>query len=124
MPSVVIEVRKNHGQALESEIIKAVYQAMESAFNISPSDSTIRLIVHEPHRYQPDPDLGQGELHTHISIDTFVGRSIEMKRELYQNIVTNLDVLGIPKNHVEILLREVQYENWGIRGGQAACDLI
>lgn len=65
---------------------------------------TIRLIVYELDRYQPDLDLDQGELHTHISIDAFVARSIEMKRELYQKIVTNLEVLGIPKNHVEILL--------------------
>lgn len=123
MPSVVIEVKKDHGKTKEAAIIKAVYDAMAEAFNIAPSDSTIRLLVHEAHRYQADPDLAQPALHTHISIDTFVGRSIEMKRELYQNIVINLEALGIPRNHVEILLREVEKENWGIRGGQAACDL-
>ncbi len=28
-----------------------------------------------------------------------------------------------PKNHVKILLREIAQENWGVRGGQAGCDI-
>ena len=32
-------------------------------------------------------------------------------------------MLGIPKDHVKILLRELPRENWGIRGGQAATDV-
>jgi hypothetical protein len=31
--------------------------------------------------------------------------------------------LGIPRDHVKILLREIPRENWGIRGGQAGCDV-
>jgi len=43
---------------------------------------------------------------------------------LYKTIVSNLEQkFGIPKNHVKILLREIPKENWGIRGGQAACDI-
>ena len=38
-------------------------------------------------------------------------------------IVRNLAALGIPKDHVKILLREIPKENWGIRGGQAAVDI-
>ena len=123
MPSVVIEVKKEYSQEKESAIIDAVYQAMVTAFDITPDERTIRLFVHAPHRYVPDPDLDQPELHTHISIDTFAGRSIESKRNLYKEIVSNLAELGIPKNHVEILLREIPRENWGIRGGQAGCDV-
>jgi phenylpyruvate tautomerase PptA (4-oxalocrotonate tautomerase family) len=37
--------------------------------------------------------------------------------------VRNLEPFGIPKDHIKILLREVAKENWGIRGGQAACDV-
>lgn len=123
MPSAVIEVKKEHGKEKEMEIIQAVYQAMADIFQITPADSTIRLIVHQAHRYQADPSLTHPELHTHISIDMFKGRTLDKKRHLYQAIVNNLEALGIPKNHVEILLREVDKENWGISGGQAACDL-
>ena len=38
-------------------------------------------------------------------------------------IVKNLEKFGIPNDHVKILLREITKENWGIRGGQAACDV-
>ena len=59
----------------------------------------------------------------HISIDAFAGRSLEAKRKLYSAIVTNLESLDIPSDHVKILLREIPKENWGIRGGQAGCDV-
>ncbi|NJH96449.1 tautomerase family protein, partial [Salmonella enterica subsp. enterica serovar Anatum] len=53
----------------------------------------------------------------------FAGRTLDTKRNLYRSIVENLSVLGIPKDHIKILLREIPAENWGIRGGQAACDV-
>lgn len=34
-----------------------------------------------------------------------------------------LHALGIPRDHVTILVRESALENWGVRGGQAACDI-
>ncbi|WP_331710104.1 hypothetical protein [Methylomonas koyamae] len=37
--------------------------------------------------------------------------------------MTNLEPFGIPPDHVKILLREIPKENWGIRGGQAGCDV-
>jgi phenylpyruvate tautomerase PptA (4-oxalocrotonate tautomerase family) len=123
MPSVVIEVKKQYSKKEEAALIESVYAALVVAFNIDPSERTIRLFVHEPHRYAPDPDLGKPDLHTHISIDTFAGRSIDSKRKLYREIVQNLEKFGIPKNHVEILIREIPRENWGIRGGQAGCDI-
>jgi hypothetical protein len=41
----------------------------------------------------------------------------------YLSIVGSLGPLGIPKDHVKILLREIPREDWGIRGGQAASDV-
>lgn len=88
-----------------------------------PSDRNVRLIAHEPHRFQCPPDRDKPELYTHISIDCFAGRSIEAKRLLYKVIVRNLSQFDIPANHVKIMLHEITAENWGIRGGQAACDV-
>ncbi len=56
-------------------------------------------------------------------IDCFAGRSVQAKRNLYTEIVDRLAALGIPRDHVLINLNEIQAENWGIRGGQAACDV-
>ncbi len=58
-----------------------------------------------------------------LSVDCFAGRSLEAKRNLYKTIVSNLEPLGIPPNHVKIMLREITVENWGIRGGQVACNI-
>jgi len=123
MPAVLIEVRKRHPREHESELIDAVHAALCDAFKILPNDRNIRLLVHEPHRFACPPDLAAPDLYTLISIDAFAGRSVDTKRRLYLAIVTGLETLGIPKDHIKVVLREIPKENWGIRGGQAACDV-
>ena len=124
MPSVLIEVRKDYAREQEAAIMEAVHTALRSTFKIKPGDRNVRLIVHEPHRFACPPDREQPECYTHISIDAFAGRSLAAKRALYKTIVHNLEPLGIPKDHVKILLRDIAQENWGIRGGQAGCDVV
>src|SRR5690606_23834959 len=87
-------------------------------------DRNVRLIAHQPHRFICPPGKAKPELYTHISIDALAGRSLKAKRNLYQAIVKNLEPLGIPKDHVKILVRDVPTTNWGVRGGQAACDVV
>lgn len=123
MPSVLIEVRQQYPAEIETGIMEAVHSALRAAFKILPGDRNVRLLVHEPHRFQCPPDREQPEYYTHISIDCFAGRSLEAKRMLYKMIVDNLSKYGIPANSVKIMLREISAENWGIRGGQAACDV-
>ena len=123
MPSVLIEVRKKYRQEEEIALMAAVHAALREAFRILPHDKNIRLVVHEPHRFACPTDREKPEFYTHISIDAFAGRSLDAKRNLYMTIVKNLEPFGIPKNHVKILLREIPKENWGIRGGQAGCDV-
>ena len=123
MPSILIEIRQQYTQEQEIALMEAVHLALREAFKILPGDKNVRLIVHEPHRFACPPAREKPEFYTHISIDAFAGRSLEAKRNLYRAIVNNLEPLGIPKDHVKILLREVTKENWGIRGGQAGCDV-
>jgi phenylpyruvate tautomerase PptA (4-oxalocrotonate tautomerase family) len=100
-----------------------VHGALLAAFRIPESDRHLRLVVHEPHRFAVPPGLAQPERFTQITIDAFAGRSIEAKRALYRAIVERLEPLGIPPDHVSILVRDAPRENWGIRGGQAASDV-
>jgi len=123
MPSVLIEIRRHYTPEEEIALMDAVHQALRDAFKILPHDRNVRLIVHEPHRFACPPDREKPDFYTHISIDAFAGRSLEAKRTLYRAIVHNLEPFGIPKTHVKILLREITRENWGIRGGQAGCDV-
>lgn len=123
MPSVLIEVRQQYPVDIEEGIMEAIHSALREAFKILPGDRNIRLLVHEPHHFQCPPDRENPELYTHVSIDCFAGRSLDAKRSLYKAIVANLSLYGIPASHVKILLREITAENWGIRGGNAACDI-
>jgi phenylpyruvate tautomerase PptA (4-oxalocrotonate tautomerase family) len=109
--------------AEEVAIIDAVHGALVAAFRIPLQDKHVRLIAHEPHRFSVPPTLTQPEFFTLVSVDTFAGRSVQAKRNLFTELVDRLVALGIPRDHVSITLRESEAENWGIRGGQAACDI-
>lgn len=130
MPVVLIEVRKRYEFNEEKALMLAVNDAVQEVFQIFNKGSMeVRLLAHEPHRVlvpvdAANPNLCQyPELFTLISIDCYPGRSLDTKRALYTRIVDNLEPLGIPKDHVKILIRESAKENWGIRGGQAGCDV-
>ena len=123
MPNVVVEIRRTIPAEKEVEMIEAVHAALREAFKIPPGDRNVRLVAHEPHRFACPTGLRNPELYTFVRIDAFAGRTLEAKRALYRKVVTNLESLGIPKDHVLILLGDVPLENWGIRGGQAASDV-
>ncbi|WP_198158311.1 tautomerase family protein [Enterovibrio coralii] len=97
MPSVIIEVRQQYSQETEVKIIDAVFSALVEHFKIFSHDRNVRLLVHEPHRFQCPPEKAFPELYTHISIDCFAGRSIDAKRNLYKGIVGNLSHLAFPQ---------------------------
>lgn len=121
MPSVLIEVRKAYSQSEEIAIIEAVHNALLTSFKTRPQDKNVRLIVHAAHRFACA--LPKPELFTHITVDCFVGRSKEAKALLYKTIVENLAPFGIPADHIEIIVREMERVNFGIRGGIPASDV-
>jgi len=123
VPHVLIETRRSAPPQDEVALIDAVHGALVRAFRIPPGDRHVRLLAHEPHRFAVPPGLTQPDLFTQISVDAFEGRSLDAKRELYRQIVASVEPLGIPADHVSILVRDVPVSNWGIRGGQAACDV-
>ncbi len=83
----------------------------------------MRLVAHEPHRFACSSELTEPEFFTLVSIDCFGVRSVAAKRNLYAQVVDRLAALGIPRDHVTTILREIDTENWGTRGGRAACDI-
>ncbi|WPO68595.1 tautomerase family protein [Acinetobacter haemolyticus] len=123
MPSVLIEIRQKYTLDVELGIIEAVHSALIESFKIMPNDRHIRIVTHEPHHFQCPLDKEKPEFFTHITIDCFVGRTLETKRLLYKTIVNKLEPFGIPKDHTMIILREISTDNFGIRGGQAASDI-
>lgn len=101
----------------------AVHDALQRAFRIPPEDRHVRLLAHQPHRFACPPGAAQPDRYTQVSIDAFAGRSIDAKRALYREIAEGLEPLGIPADHVSIVLRDIPRSDWGIRGGNAASDI-
>ena len=123
MPFAQIEVRRRVSDEAEVAIIEAVHAALVAAFKIPEGDRHVRLLVHEPHRMAYPPTRAYPELDTLVTIDCIEGRSVDAKRALYAGIVDRLEVLGIPRDHVTILVRDAPPQNWGVRGGKAASDI-
>jgi phenylpyruvate tautomerase PptA (4-oxalocrotonate tautomerase family) len=121
MPNVTIEVRRKYSAGEEEAILRAVHAALMEGIKTPEWDRTLRLVCHEPARFLSPP--GKDERYTLVEIDLFPGRSPAAKRALYQAVVRNLGALGIPADHVKILLRESPPENWGIRGGLPASEV-
>ena len=67
--------------------------------------------------------MARPDRYTQVSVDAFEGRSLDAKRALYRQIIESLEPLGIPGDHISIVVRDVPLTNWGIRGGAAACDI-
>jgi Tautomerase enzyme len=84
-------------------------------------DKNVRLFVHEAHRFAAPPD--KDDRYTLIQVDLFAGRSIEAKRRFYHTLVAKLEVLGIPRDHVKVVLRETSRENVSMQDGLAASDI-
>jgi len=123
MPHVLIETRREYSEAEEVELMDAVHGALQRAFRIPANDRHVRLLAHQPHRFACPPGKAHPDRYTQVSIDAFAGRSIDAKRALYRQIVDSLEPLGIPGDHVSIVVRDLPLANWGIRGGTAACDV-
>lgn len=123
MPATQIDIRMQYTVEQEQQLMNTIFDALQQSFKLDVYDRNIRLQVHAPHRFQVFDYLSQPERFTHITIDCFVGRRVETKRKLYQQLVKNLVTFGIPADHILITLRESPLENWGIRGGQLASDV-
>jgi phenylpyruvate tautomerase PptA (4-oxalocrotonate tautomerase family) len=121
VPTAAIEIRRNYSPEEETALIAAVQDAMTFALKVPHWTTSVRLFVHEPHRFAGPSD--KGDRYTLVTLDCFVGRSRETKRALYQAIVQNLGLCGIPADHLKVLLREAPRENWAIRGGLPASEV-
>jgi 4-oxalocrotonate tautomerase family enzyme len=122
MPKSLVEVRRSYAAHEQAAIMDAVYQALVAAFKIPADDRTVRYIEHRPEHFVHSPRLSDPERDTIVTIDCFSGRSPEAKRRLYAEIVERLAPVGIPADHVTVIIHEVTAENWGL-GGRSGADV-
>jgi hypothetical protein len=148
VPSITVDVCRDYGPHEGRALLDAVHAALVEAFRIDPANRNLLLRVHRPDRLigKPSTAPGRGEVAEHplggqraqracgpdaepadrttrITIVCAHGRSVEAKRRLYAGIVAALEPLGIPGACVLVRLIEQPVENFGVRGGQALCDV-
>ena len=103
------------------ELIMAIQSALLTSIQIPEWDRDVLVDLYDgKRRIVP---IGKSERFTRIEIKLFLGRSLKAKRALYQSIVQNLSILGIPRDEIKIVLVEIPLENWGVRGGLPASDI-
>lgn len=123
MPSARIEIRHAYTPQQESALMQAVHDAIVEAFRVSPVHRNVTLVVHEPHRFVGRTDCPDPDRLTNIDLFVLPGRSLEAKRRLYRGLVLRLQDFGIPPECVLMRLHELPAQNFGVRGGQALCDV-
>jgi len=119
MPVTEINIAKGKDKDFLRQLIECIHSVLVQTLEIPEEDKNLRVI-------EIDPDLfySKKPYEIFIQITLFKGRTIETKKELYQNIVQELhQKLSIDKNTVFIILNEQPLENWGLRGGQIASDI-
>ena len=122
MPIVRIEIITGKSSSYKHALLDGVHEALVHSLKIPDDDRNQILNEHPAVNFERRP--GRTDKFTIIEITMFHGRSVDAKRSLYQSIVENLSQdPGIDGNDILIVLNEPPLENWGIRGGNAACDV-
>ena len=123
MPSAVVEIRCVYPPEEEARLLHSVHDAIVRAFRVDPAHRNVTLIVHPPHRFLGRPDGPSPERLTNVSVYLRPGRSVQAKRVFYRYLTEAFAEAGIPPDCVLIRLVELPAENFGVRGGQALCDI-
>lgn len=122
MPIVRVEIIAGKSSSYKRAVLDGIHEALVEALKIPEDDRNQILNEHPAGNFERR--TGRTDKFTIIEIIMFKGRSVEAKRSLYQHIVNNLGQNpGIDGNEILIVINEPSLENWGIRGGNAACDV-
>jgi phenylpyruvate tautomerase PptA (4-oxalocrotonate tautomerase family) len=119
MPLVKIDIAAGESDTFLATLLETTLLSVQQGLGLGTNERNIRLVQH-PHNL-----FSLSEPYRIIvEIDLFSGRSVDVKRELYRRLTQNLEAkLDIAPKELFIFLNEQPRENWGIRGGIAACDI-
>ena len=121
MPLVTIVMIKGKSKEYKQSILDAVHDSLVTAFKIPDHDRNQRIIEIQPDNFEYPK--GKSENFVTIEMTVFPGRTFKAKKNLYKEIVSRLQDLGIKGDDILIILNEPPLENWGIRGGYPANEV-
>ena len=120
MPVVKIELKEGRDISILLKMKELVMDAVVAALQLPSDDRNIRICEYKPELFDMKTPY-----EILVEITLFSGRTLETKKKLYQNIVELLQKNGIcSKENVFIVLNEQPQENWGIRGGIPANQIM
>jgi 4-oxalocrotonate tautomerase family enzyme len=118
MPLVNISMYKGRTPQAKKTILGVVHTALVDAFKIPDSDRNQQIYEFEKADFEQGSTKSKDFLI--IEITAFKGRSKEAKKQLFAEIVENLQTkAGIAPTDVLIVINEQPLENWGIAGKPA-----
>ncbi len=122
MPLVKIHILKGKSKEHKKALLGGVHQALVDVFKIPDHDRLQQIYEFEKENFEINPYMSDNA--TIIEITAFSGRKAETKKELYKQVVSNLERSpGLNKMDIMIILNEQPKENWAIRGGQQASEI-
>ncbi len=114
MPLVQISMRNVFTSTEKKIIHNLVHESLVEALNIPTGDCNQRMMVFdEEHFMIPE---GKSERYLLIEVILFPGHATVAKRNFYALLTASLKQVNIEKEDVTILLREPEFDNWGIQG--------
>ncbi|HEU5015488.1 MAG TPA: tautomerase family protein [Roseiflexaceae bacterium] len=123
MPLVCISLMEGKGESFGRQVGQIVYEAMMATLNVPAKDHFQIITEHSPDTLIYDPeylDIPRTNGIIMIQITLNQGRSVDMKKALYQMVAERLHAdLSVRKEDVLISLVEVTKENWSFGNGEA-----
>ncbi|MGL4230502.1 MAG: tautomerase family protein [Casimicrobium sp.] len=122
MPFVTLTVRKQQTAKFKTVVLDAVHEALV-AVGVPLTDKFQRVLAldEEDFRFDPSyPDAAtpRGDDYAFIEILWSVGRSMKVKRQMLATLMARLAEQGIDCEHVTVVFKETQWENWAFSGGR------
>ena len=123
MPLVTITVRKGRSTPFKAAILDAVHKGLIGA-GVPEADRFQRVLELDTDHFRddasyPDIESPRGDDFVLIEILWSVGRSVKVKRKLVADIVRDIALAtGVAAEHVMIVFKETQWENWSFGGGR------
>lgn len=123
MPFVTLTVRNPKTAQFKTAVLTAVHNALVAS-GVPETDRFQRVLAldAEDFRFDPSyPDAAspRGDDFVLIEILLSVGRSVKVKRKILADIVAGLKKdPGLDPEHVFVVFKETQWENWSFAGGR------
>ena len=120
MPFVRITVAQGTAAEARRQIADGVHRALVETANV-PADDRFQVVEQAPaDGLVFDPGyLGIARTGV-VVVQVFLnqGRTVEVKKALYERIAAHLEAAGVPRANVLVNLVEVARENWSFGNGQ------